>query len=254
MFMAAFTFALLPLLAAASPNPQIYGPPPPGPATSAPAAAPSAPPSTQGQINIDVGAGGNFVFNPTNVTAPNGTLITFFFPGGDVPHSVTQGDFSNPCQPIAAQGGQNGFDSGLQNSVQWTLNVTNDQEPIYFFCKSPTHCGLGMVGYVQPSPHSFKTASFGLTDSLCFRSINAPSTGNTFDAWQAAAVKVGASEQTLQDNGPVTGGIGAIATASPTATASGSSGSSGSGALQLSASSALAVILGVVAGAMMLVA
>lgn len=230
--MAALTLALLPLLAAASPNPQIYGgAPPAGPATSAPAAAPSAPPSTQGQINIDVGAGGNFVFNPTNITASNGTLITFFFPGGDVPHSVTQGDFSNPCQPIAAQSGQNGFDSGLQNSVQWTLNVTNDQEPIYFFCKSPTHCGLGMVG-----------------------SINAPSTGNTFDAWQAAAVKVGASEQTLQDNGPVIGGIGAVATASPTATASGSSGSSGSGALQLSASSALAVILGIVGGAMMVVA
>ena len=31
-------------------------------------------------LQIDVGAGGNFVFNPANVTAPNGTLITFFFP------------------------------------------------------------------------------------------------------------------------------------------------------------------------------
>ncbi len=28
-------------------------------------------------------------------------------------------------------------------------------------------------------------------------SINAPSTGNTFDAWSAAAVKVGAGEQTV---------------------------------------------------------
>lgn len=31
-----------------------------------------------------------------------------------------------------------------------------------------------------------------------YRSINAPPTGNTFDAWQAAAVKVGASEQTVR--------------------------------------------------------
>ena len=47
---------------------------------------------------------------------------------GDIPHSVTQGDFDNPCQALAAQGGNSaGFDSGLQNSVQWTLNVTNDQ-------------------------------------------------------------------------------------------------------------------------------
>ncbi|EJF65673.1 hypothetical protein DICSQDRAFT_23219, partial [Dichomitus squalens LYAD-421 SS1] len=121
-------------------------------------------------------------------------------------HSVTQGDFNNPCQPIASVNGQNGFDSGLQmTGVQFTLNVTNDQEPIYFFCKSPTHCGLGMVG-----------------------SINAPSSGNTFDAWQAAAVKIGSSEQTLQDNGPVTGGIGAIATAAPAATATSARGSSGS--------------------------
>ncbi|KAI0362686.1 hypothetical protein OH77DRAFT_1362955, partial [Trametes cingulata] len=120
-------------------------------------------------------------------------------------HSVTQGDFNNPCQPIAAQNGQSGFDSGLQQGTQFTLNITNDQIPIYFFCKEPTHCGLGMVG-----------------------SINAPSSGNTFDAWQAAALKVGSNEQTLQDNGPVTGGIGAVATAPPSASGSSSSGSSGS--------------------------
>ncbi len=112
---------------------------------------------------------------------------------------------------------------------------------------------LAWSGTYSPLHHS-KRAFRGLTVFLCCRSINAPSTGNTFDAWQAAAVKVGASEQTLQDNGPVIGGIGAVATASPTATASGSSGSSGSGALQLSASSALAVILGIVGGAMMVVA
>ncbi|RPD65901.1 hypothetical protein L226DRAFT_182948 [Lentinus tigrinus ALCF2SS1-7] len=229
MFATAFSLALLPLLAAA--NPQYgYAPPAANPTTQAAAVAPSAPPSTNGQINIDVGAGGNFVFSPTNVTASNGTLVTFFFPAGATPHSVTQGDFANPCQPLAAQGGNSaGFDSGLQNSVQWTLNVTNDQIPIYFFCKAPTHCGLGMVG-----------------------SINAPSSGNTFDAWQAAAVKVGASEQTLQDNGPVTGGVGAVATATPAATASGSSGSGSSGssggssgAMRVSASGALATVFGV---------
>ena len=31
-------------------------------------------------LQIDVGAGGNFVLRPANVTASNGTLITFFFP------------------------------------------------------------------------------------------------------------------------------------------------------------------------------
>ncbi|CDO70691.1 hypothetical protein BN946_scf184798.g6 [Trametes cinnabarina] len=227
MFSFASTLALLPLLAVASPQ-YNYGPAP-GPSattsTQAAAAAPSAPPSTSGQI--DVGAGGNFVFSPANVTASNGTLVTFFFPDGGIPHSVTQGDFSNPCQPIAAQGGQNGFDSGLQMGTQFTLNVTNDQIPIYFFCKAPTHCGLGMVG-----------------------SINAPSSGNTFDSWMQAALKVGSSEKTLQDNGPQTGGIGAVATAPPSASSaaasgSSSSGSSGSsGAMALTASSAVAAVFG----------
>lgn len=36
---------------------------------------------TYGTSQIDVGADGNFVFNPANVTASNGTLVTFFFPG-----------------------------------------------------------------------------------------------------------------------------------------------------------------------------
>ncbi|KAI0807247.1 hypothetical protein C8Q74DRAFT_48494 [Fomes fomentarius] len=226
MFKTALSLAPLVALAAATPQ---YGAPvdngPPATTSAAAAAAPSAPASTDNQININVGADGNFVFDPANVTASNGTLVTFFFPGGDIPHSVTQGDFSNPCQPLKAQGSDSaGFDSGLQNSVQWTLNVTNDQIPIYFFCKSPTHCGLGMVG-----------------------SINAPSTGNTFDAWQAAAVKVGASEETLQDNGPVTGGVGAIATATPaaTATSAAGSGSSGSnGAMPLAGSSVVAALVG----------
>ena len=100
MFQAAFVSLLLPLLALASP--QIYGPPPPvnDPTTAVAAAAPSAPPSTSTQMNVsytsktmaqifltqpvllqvNVGANGQFIFSPNNLTAPNGTLITFFFP------------------------------------------------------------------------------------------------------------------------------------------------------------------------------
>ncbi|OJT14118.1 hypothetical protein TRAPUB_9229 [Trametes pubescens] len=218
MLSTVFSLALLPLLAVA--NPQYgYAPPTAGPTTQAAAAVPSAPPSTNGQINIDVAAGGNFVFSPTNVTASNGTLITFFFPNNGIPHSVTQGDFANPCVPIAAQNGVSGFDSGLQAGTQFTLNVTNDQ--------------------ILPDKDLMNNDS----------SINAPSTGNTFDAWSAAAVKVGAGEQTITDNGPVTGGIGAVATATPAATASASSGSSSgssgsNGAISLGASSAVAAFVG----------
>jgi len=52
-------------------------------------------------------------------------------------------------------------------------------------------------------------------------SINAPTTGNTFDAFKAAALKIGGSEVTEKDAGAVTGGFNAIATVGPSATGSG---------------------------------
>lgn len=47
-------------------------------------------------------------------------------------------------------------------------------------------------------------------------SINAPTAGNTHDAFVAAALKIGASQTKETDNGPVTGGLHGVATAPPT--------------------------------------
>ncbi|KIK59644.1 hypothetical protein GYMLUDRAFT_44079 [Collybiopsis luxurians FD-317 M1] len=188
-----------------------YGGPPPGSSTSsAPATAPSAPPDTPGHMNIDVAFNNTFVFHPKNISAPVGTLVTFWFPGGpnSIPHSVTQSSFEQPCTYLTANsttGTGPGFDSGLTNSVQFTINVTDDQR-IWFHCKQVLHCGMGMVG-----------------------SINAPSNGsNTFDAFLAAATKIGNSEVTQTTGGPVTGGVHGVATATPAATGTGSSSSSAS--------------------------
>ena len=84
-------------------------------------------------------------------------------------HSITQSSFESPCDPLG-----NGFDSGnifipdtTGGFPTWNLTITNTSAPIWFFCKQlapQPHCDVGMVG-----------------------SINAPSTGNTFDAFQAAA-------------------------------------------------------------------
>ncbi|EEB90876.1 hypothetical protein MPER_10859 [Moniliophthora perniciosa FA553] len=52
--------------------------------------------------------------------------------------------------------------------------------------------------------------------------INAPTSGNTFEAFQAAANQIGGSETTEPDNGPVTGGVNGVATAAPTASGSNS--------------------------------
>ncbi|KAH8983573.1 hypothetical protein EDB86DRAFT_3066290 [Lactarius hatsudake] len=197
-FSLALAFAFLPVIVNAQ-----YGPPPPAPSSSSssPPAVPSAPASSSSSVNVDVGPSGTLTFNPSNFTAANGTTVTFFFPQG-VPHSVTQSSFANPCTYLAAANGvSGGFDSGLQTAKQFTIKITNDQQPIWFFCKASKHCGLGMVG-----------------------SINAPTTGsNTAAAFLAAAKAIGTNEQTVSDNGPVTGGVNAQATATPAATFAASS-------------------------------
>jgi plastocyanin len=187
-----------------------YGGPPPSSGTTtsaAPPSAPSAPPDTPGRMNIDVAFNGQFMFHPNNISAAVGTLVTFWFPGGDIPHSVTQSSFEEPCTYLTANssaGTGAGFDSGLTNSVQFTLNVTDDQ-PVWFHCKQLLHCGMGMVG-----------------------SINAPSNGSTFQVFQAAAMKIGPSETAQTSGGPVTGGVHGVAAATPAATGTSSSSSSSS--------------------------
>ncbi|KAJ7940874.1 Cupredoxin [Mycena leptocephala] len=167
--------------------------------TTAAAAVPSAPVDTTGNVNVDVGFQGTFTFHPANFTATKGTNVTFWFPNSGIDHSVTQSSFPAPCTYLAASTNNTaGFDSGLTNSKQFTITITDDSKPIWFHCKQVTHCGMGMVG-----------------------SINAPTTGNTFDAFKAAAVKIGGSEVTEKDAGAVTGGFNAIATVGPTATGSG---------------------------------
>jgi len=207
-----FTLALSILALPFAGYAQIYGGPlPPSTPTTAAAvvapAAPSAPPSTSNQINVDVYPNAAFVFNPSNFTASNGTLVTFFFPTSTLTHSVTQSSFEDPCTYLVANGSTpGGFDSGLTSGAQFTINITDDTQPIWFHCKQITHCGLGMVG-----------------------SINAPTTGNnTFAAFQAAAIAIGSSEVTETDNGFVSGGVDAVATVSPANTATASAGSSGS--------------------------
>jgi len=203
MFTLGIAFSLLFGLVAAQYGGGVNPPATTAAATTA-AAVPSAPANTAGNVFVNVAPNGNFVFSPSNFTAPNGTLVTFFFPNSPVAHSVTQSSFADPCTHLAASSNNSaGFDSGLVTAKQFTINITDDSKPIWFHCKQVTHCGLGMVG-----------------------SINAPSSGNTFQEFQAAALKIGTGEATETDTGAVTGGFNAVATAPPAATFSASSSSS----------------------------
>ncbi|GJE86848.1 cupredoxin domain-containing protein [Phanerochaete sordida] len=223
---------------------QAYGgAPAPAPSSSSSsssaAAVPTGATDAAGQILVQVGQNG-FTYSPSNVNAPVGTLVTFVF-SSNTPHSVTEASFADPCTPL-----QGGFDSGVTTGTTFSVNVTDASTPIYFSCKFPGHCGLGMAG-----------------------TINAPASGNgsTTDFINAAKA-IGSSESNVPDNGPQTGGVGAVATAGPTSgtpsvaapssTSSGSSSSSSSstspsptsgsnGAAPLSGSTALGLV-SVVAG------
>lgn len=202
MFSSVLALSLLPLLALA--NPQYGGgntSPSSSVSVSASAAAASASASTSGHQIVNVAQGG-LVFSPASVTAANGTFVTFVFPG--VQHSVTQSTFANPCTPLTGSNGT-GFDSGLTTNTQFTVQITDSTKPVWFFCKFVGHCAAGMVG-----------------------AINAPSSGNTFDNFQAAAKALGTAAPQVSNTGAVTGGVGAVATAGPTSAAASSSGS-GSG-------------------------
>jgi len=231
MFTKLLALFLLPALAAA----QAYGPPPgPAPASSSASAtsaaltvAPTAPPNTPGQINIDVAFDGMLKFNPPNITAPVGTLVTFYFPNTGLNHSVTQSTFANPCTYLAANTTSSspaGFDSGLQSASMFTINVT-DTNPVWYFCKHVSHCSLGMVG-----------------------SINAQ--GDSYTQFLAAAMAV-TNEALTPDNGPVVAGVDATATGPPvpdlTGSSSPSSSPSPSGAMKVTTSLAFALVAAVLA-------
>lgn len=113
--------------------------------------------------------GGAFQFMPPNITATNGTVVTFMFTGSPGNHTVAQSTLDSPCQPMSG-----GFDSGFisvpANTTggfpSWNLTITNDQDresetvntlqnanvfalAIYFYCaqlQPVPHCSSGMVG------------------------------------------------------------------------------------------------------------
>ncbi|KAF8497057.1 hypothetical protein F5888DRAFT_321829 [Russula emetica] len=239
--------------------------------------------NAQSNVTVQVGAGGQLVYNPSNFTASNGTRVTFIFPSyelhlyylfamlmhalcrGSLAHSVTQGSFANPCVYLNGTGGTAaGFDSGLQTEKQFTISITNDQERRQRHLVISFPCGLTTFAR-QPSSGSAKiratvalewlgkfsfrivTLSFSQRhiSMMFFRSaINPPSSGNTFEAYMAAAKALGSNEPAvgcfldpqgfhllthslddfqISDSGPVTGGVGAVATATPAPTSAGSS-------------------------------
>lgn len=173
------------------------------------------------KIHVDVGKSG-LTFNPSSITAAVGDEVQFeFYPSG---HSVAQSSFDKPCQ-----GSSGGFYSGFPVQPNgFTINIT-DTNPIYFFCSQIGHCNAGMVG-----------------------AINAPTSGNTLDAYRSAAAGaslvapttvgggvVGPLDESSDSSSSSESGVSSTqSSASSAASATGSGAASATGSLTPSASAA----------------
>lgn len=90
-----------------------------------------------------VGDNLNRKFHPNELSAAVGDVVRFDFFANN--HSVTQGSFDDPCQPLAG-----GFFSGFKvtetaldpGPTRFEITI-NNTDPIYVYCG--VHCPVGMV-------------------------------------------------------------------------------------------------------------
>lgn len=141
--------------------------------TSASASASATESISSDHLIIVGGSSGQLTYSPSNITAQPGDTVTFQFHQKN--HTVTQSSFAEPCRELAETSttGQVGFSSGFMpvdanatSFPSYTIQI-NDTNPIWVYCQQVGHCGKGMVF-----------------------SVNAPTTGNTFAAFQSAAISL----------------------------------------------------------------
>ncbi|KDQ19390.1 hypothetical protein BOTBODRAFT_51811 [Botryobasidium botryosum FD-172 SS1] len=111
--------------------------------------------------NVTVGANGQLVFNPPNITAEVGDTIVFIF---ESEHTATQSTYQTPCSP--SSGGFNGVSASTSPST-FSVKV-NNTNPIWVYCAIPGHCKAGMVF-----------------------AVNAPTTGDTYESFKQIAAGTG---------------------------------------------------------------
>lgn len=90
-------------------------------------------------------------FVPNTTTAAKGDTVTFkFWPQS---HSVAQGAFAKPCEPLAS-GFWSGYvptnDTTKAASETFMYTVQNASAPVWFYCTRAKHCQGGMVGVINP--------------------------------------------------------------------------------------------------------
>ncbi|KAI6781520.1 uncharacterized protein J7T54_001482 [Emericellopsis cladophorae] len=126
-------------------------------ATAHPGAAPTEmpvahPPEAAATHTVTVGGPNGLVYEPESLhNVPVGDMVIFEYLAQN--HTVTQSTFDLPCDPLAG-----GMDTGHQpnpdNSIvpppQVAMQVTTG-DPLWFYCKTGTHCSAGMVFSINPT-------------------------------------------------------------------------------------------------------
>ncbi|KAK3955779.1 hypothetical protein QBC32DRAFT_16024 [Pseudoneurospora amorphoporcata] len=134
------------------------------------------------RMHVDVGKNGKNEFTPNDIKEIPGTIIQFNFCQKN--HSAVESSFDKPCVPV-----DGGFSSGFipvkNEFFAAVFNIlVQHTRPVWFYDAKDSNCKSGMVG-----------------------SINAPSEGNTLEAYAAKASKIEKSE--IPDWAPI-GGVAAI--------------------------------------------
>ncbi|KAG8940695.1 hypothetical protein FRC04_005076 [Tulasnella sp. 424] len=146
--------------------------------------------------NITVGGSAGIVFTPNQVTAAVGDTLHFIF--GPPSHSATQGTFDAPCTPMPG-----GFNSGFVPIPSFDAALTQHANPTRagrtdFRC--PGQLGMSKPPFIlhnvhltmpplaQTDPIWVHCQQVGHCPAGMLFAANAPSSGQTFAAYQAAAM------------------------------------------------------------------
>lgn len=141
--------------------------------------------------DVQVGQGGQLLFQPEAIFAAPGDQVVFHFNPKN--HTVTQSSFADPCGRK-----ENGFTSGFQpvpanqtdHLPTYTVTV-NDTEPIWIYCAQAartanSHCGKGMVFAINcgadNEPNSFtnfKNSALAVGAALASAEATAPASTTT---------------------------------------------------------------------------
>ncbi|EFQ97675.1 hypothetical protein MGYG_00715 [Nannizzia gypsea CBS 118893] len=117
--------------------------------------------ATAKTVEVVVAENGGLTFTPNKITAAVNDIVHFKLAKSG--HDISSGPFDKPCKP-----GDNSLYSGkLNEGDEFSVNITST-DPIWLYCSVSKHCAKGMVAV-----------------------INAPSSGNTIEAYKEAAAGAG---------------------------------------------------------------